>query len=176
MDSKDLMDMKAVFGQQGLSQYEQIKVNHMQRHASGTAIAGLVVGVAGVVAAAGVGLWATAKASEARKTAAAENAGTAALLNRLATQYDAYMAQERQERLNGDFTLNQTITDTVSGSQQGQLTAQQQAELAASQIATQQVMTGLMTGEYSRNPQRVALYQDAKPCACPQSCGCGCNG
>ena len=172
MDTKDLMDMKAVFGQQGLSQYEQIKVNHMQRHASGTAIAGLVVGVAGVVAAAGVGLWATAKASEARRTAAAENAGTAALLNRLATQYDAYMAQERQERLNGDFTLNQTITDTVSGSQQGSLSAAQQAELSQAQ----QLMFGLSTGEYSRNPQRVALYQDAKPCACPQSCGCGCNG
>ena len=170
MDSKDLMDMKAVFGQQGLSQYEQIKVNHMQRHASGTAIAGLVVGVAGVVAAAGVGLWATAKASEARKTAAAENAGTAALLSRLATQYDAYMAQERQERLNGDFTLNQTITDTVSGSQQGTLSQAQQAELSQAQ----QLMFGLSTGEYSRNPQRVALYQDAKPCPCPQSNGCGC--
>lgn len=33
----------------GLSQYEQIKVNHMTRHASGTAIAGLVVGVGAVV-------------------------------------------------------------------------------------------------------------------------------
>ena len=160
---------------QGLSQYEQIKVANMNRHTSGTAIAGLVVGVGAAVAAVGVGLWATAKASEARRTAAAENAGTAALLNRMATQYDAYMAAERQERLNGDFTLNQTITDTVSGSQQGQLTAQQQAELAASQVATQQVMTGLMTGEYSRNPQRVALYQDAKPCPCPQGNGCGCQ-
>ena len=171
MDTKDLAEMRAAFGSQGLSQYEQIKVNHMQRHPSGTAIAGLVVGVAGVVAAAGVGLWATAKASEARKTAAAENAGTAALLHRLATQYDAYMAQERQERREGDITLNQTITDTISGQQSSQLTATQQAELSQAQ----QLMFGLSTGEYSRNPQRVALYQDAKPCPCPQGNGCGCQ-
>ena len=172
MEYKDLMEAKSLFGSQGLSQYEQIKVNHMQRRASGTAIAGLVVGVGAVVAAAGVAAWATAKASEARKTAAAENAGTAALLNRLATQYDAYMAQERQERREGDITLNQTITDTISGQQSSQLTATQQAELSQAQ----QLMFGLNTGEYSRNPQRVALYQDARPCACPQSCGCGCNG
>ena len=169
MSENDMMMWKA---NQGLSQYEQIKVANMNRHTSGTAIAGLAVGIGAAVGVIGVGLWATAKASEARKTAAAENAGTAALLNRLATQYDAYMAAERQERLNGDFTLNQTITDTVSGSQQGSLSAAQQAELSQAQ----QLMFGLSTGEYSRNPQRVALYQDARPCACPQSCGCGCNG
>ena len=172
MEAKDLLEMKSLMGHDsGLSQYEQIKVAHMNKKASGTAIAGLVVGVGAAVAAVGVAAWATAKASEARRTAAAENAGTAALLNRMATQYDAYMAAERQERLNGDITLNQTITDTISGQQTSQLTAQQQAELSQAQ----QLMFGLSTGEYSRNPQRVALYQDARPCACPQSNGCGCN-
>ena len=176
MDAKEFLEAKALLGEnQGLSQYEQIKVGHMNKKASGTAIAGLVVGVGAAVAAIGVGAWATAKASEARRVAVAKNEGTEALLNRLAVQYDQYMATERQERINGDQTITQTITDTVSGSQQGQLTAMQQAELAASQAATQQVMTGLMTGRYSENPQRVALYQDARPCNCPAS-GCGCNG
>jgi hypothetical protein len=85
-------------------------------------------------------------------------------------------AAERQERINGDVTLNQTITDTVSGQQASTLTAQQQAELAASQ-ATQQVMTqtysDFVTGRASLNPTPVSLYSAPQPCACP---GCGCNG
>ena len=171
MEAKDFLETKALLGGEnhGLTQYEQIKVGRMNQRAGGTAIAGLVVGVGAAVASIGVAAWATAKASEARRVASAENAGTAALLGRLAQQLDA----EHTERVAGDVTLNQTITDTVSGSQQGSLTAQQQAELAASQT----VMTGLMTGRYRENPQRVAVYQDARPCACPASgCGCGCNG
>lgn len=170
MEAKDFLEAKALWGENhGLSQYEQIKVGHMNKKASGTAIAGLVVGVGAAVASVGVAAWATAKASEARRVAKAENEGTSALLARLAQQLDA----EHTERVAGDVNLTQTITDTVSGSQQGNLTAQQQA----TQMATQTVMTGLMTGRYSENPQRVALYQDARPCPCPQSgCGCGCNG
>lgn len=159
----------------GLSQYEQIKVNHMTRHASGTAIAGLVVGVGAVVAAVGVGAWATAKASEARRVALARNEGTEALLNRLAVQYDNYMAAERAERIASDQTITQTVNDTVSGSQQGTLTAQQAAELAASQ-ATQQVMqqtfSDAITGRSSLNPTPVNIYSAPQPCGCP---GCGCQ-
>jgi hypothetical protein len=97
--------------------------------------------------------------------AVAKNEGTEALLNRLAVQYDQYMATERQERINGDLNITNTINDTVSGSQQG----------SQSQQLSNEIAFGLMTGRYSENPQRVALYQDARPCNCPAS-GCGCNG
>lgn len=152
----------------GFSPYEQVKIMHMQsRRASGTAIAGLVLGVAGVVVGVGAGMYATAKATEARRVATAENDGTAAILNRLARQVEV----EHGERVQGDINLTATINDTVSGSQQGQLTASQIAQ----QEQAQQVMLGLMTGKYSENPQKVAIYQDAKPCPCP-GYGCGCQG
>ena len=184
LEMNDLMALKSM--ENGFSPYEQVKVNYLQNknRASGVGIAGLVTGVAGVVAAVGVGLWASAKANQAREAvrgarevAAAENAGTAALLNRMANQYDNYLTAERNERIAGDLNITTTISDTLSGQQASNLTAQQQAELAASQVATQQVMTGLMTGRYSENPQRVTLWQDARACNCPSSnCGCGCNG
>ena len=168
MEMKDFLEAKALLGDnQGLSQYEQIKVGRMNKKASGTAIAGLVVGVGAAVAAIGVGAWATAKASEARRVAIAKNEGTEALLNRLAVQYDQYMATERQERINGDLNITNTINDTVSGSQQGQLSQSQQL--------SNEIALGMMTGEYERRPRRVTLYRDATPCNCPAS-GCGCNG
>jgi len=180
----------------GMSPYEQVKVGYMQsKHASGVAIAGLTVASAAALASIGAWifgpLYGKAKAERAREAAQAakelanaQNAGTLALIQANDRNVNATLDRliraldgERSERLNGDQTITQTITDTVSGSQQGSLTAMQQAELAASQVAIQQVMTGLMTGRYSENPQRVALYQDAKPCPCPASgCGCGCNG
>ena len=155
-----------------LTPYEQVKIGYMQSKSrtSGLGIAGLAVGVGAAVAAVGVGFYACAKANEAKRTAAAENAGTAALLKQATDFALTQIREERQERRQDQITLNQTITDTVSGSQQGNLTATQQAELSQAQ----QLMFGLSTGEYSRNPQRVAIYQDAKPCPCP--CGCGCNG
>ena len=172
----------------GMSPYEQVKVGYMQsKHASGVAIAGLTVASAAALASIGAWifgpLYGKAKAERAREAAQAakelanaQNAGTLALIQANDRNVNATLDRliraldgERSERLNGDQTITQTITDTVSGSQQGSLTA--------SQVATQQVMTGLMTGRYSENPQRVALYQDAKPCPCPASgCGCGCNG
>ena len=184
LEMNDLMALKSL--ENGLSPYEQIKTQNMaaKSHTGGVAIAGLTVGVVGAVA--GITAWifgpmyGNAKANQAREAAIAakEQANLLAASNqRQLDQLTTLFAAERQERINGDVTLNQTITDTVSGSQQGQLTAQQQAELAASQVATQTVMTGLMTGEYSRNPQRVALYRDATPCGCPATgCGCGCQG
>ena len=74
MEAKDFLEAKALLGEkQGLSQYEQIKVGHMNKKASGTAIAGLCVGIGAAVAAIGVGAWATAKASEARRVSLAKN-------------------------------------------------------------------------------------------------------
>ena len=182
LEMNDLMMLRGL-DKEGLSPYEQYKVGHMQSksHTGGVAIAGLTVGVVGAVA--GITAWifgptyANAKSNQAKEAAIAAkelaNVQIAASQRQL-DQLTSLLASERSERLQGDYTISQTITDTVSGSQQGQLTAMQQAELAASQVATQQVMTGLMTGRYSENPQRVTLYRDAQACGCPAS-GC-CNG
>lgn len=184
MDTNDLMTIKALSEGNGMTPYEQFKVQHMQAksHTSGIGVAGLVLGTVGT--AIGVGAWifgplyGNAKANQAKEVAIAAKEIANVQIGATQRQLDqltTLLASERSERLQGDYTISQTITDTVSGSQQGQLTAQQQAELAASQVATQQVMTGLMTGRYSENPQRVALYRDATPCQCPAG-GCGCNG
>ena len=158
----------------GMSPFEQVKVANMQTrsHTSGVGVAGLVLGCVGT--AAGIGAWifaplyANAKANQAKEAANANQ--------RQLDQLTALLAAERNERISGDVTLNQTITDTVSGQQASTLTAQQQAELAASQ-ATQQVMTqtysDFVTGRASLNPTPVSLYSAPQPCACP---GCGCNG
>jgi len=177
MELKDLLEMKALEGS-GMSPYEQFKTQHIQAksHTSGIAVTGLVTGIVGTVA--GITAWifnplySNAKAGQAREAALAAkelaNAQIAASQRQL-DQLTALFAAERQERINGDITLNATINDTVSGQQASTLTATQQAELAASQT----VMTGLMTGKYSENPQRVTIWRDAQACNCP---GCGCNG
>lgn len=155
----------------GMTPYENYMLAHKEgKRANGVGITGLVIGSVGLLAAVTGWIYAGSQAKKAQDIATAQNNGTNALLNQTAS----LLAEERRERVNGDITLNATINDTVSGQQASNLTAQQQAELAASQVATQTVMTGLMTGRYSENPQRVALYQDARPCACPAS-GCGCN-
>ena len=139
------------------------------RHrASGTAVTGVVLGSVGL--ALGVGAWifapiyANARAKAAQDVAAAQNAGTAALLQQTA----ALLATERAERVQGDITLNATINDTVSGQQSGQLSASQ----VATNEATAQIVAGVMTGEYSKAPKKVELMTPAQPF----QCGCGCNG
>lgn len=167
MELNDLVTMKSLLGNNTMTPYEQFKVGHMQsRHASGTSIAGLCVGIGAAVLAVGAGAWAGSRAKAAKDLAEARADATQRQMDTMLRLYEA----ERSERISGDQTITQTVTDTVSGSQSGQLTAMQQAELAASQIATQNVMTGLMTGRYSENPQKVSLY------SAPQPCGCPCNG
>lgn len=186
LDSNDLALIKSMNG--GMTPYEQIKTQHMQAkgHTSGIAVTGLVTGIVGTVA--GITAWifnplySNAKAAHAREAAqsakeiaaaqyaaalqlmTSQNQETKATLDRILRSFEI----EHQERVQGDITLNATINDTVSGQQQGTQTQ------SVAQEVTQQVMTGLMTGRYSENPQRVALYQDAKPCACPAG-GCGCG-
>ena len=147
-----------------LSPYEAIKISEMSRRGkvSGTGIAGLATGAVALFAGVGAWIYANSQAKKAQEVATAQNNGTAALLNQTA----ALLANERAERVNGDLNITNTINDTVSGSQQGSLTQSQQL--------SNELTFGLMTGRYSENPQRVALYQDARPCACPAS-GCGCN-
>ena len=99
---------------------------------------------------------------------AANTSNTNATLDRLINT----LATERAERIAGDVTLTNTVNDSVSGSQQGTLTAQQAAELSAVNSVMQQTYTDFVTGRASLNPQPVALYQDARACNCPNSCGC----
>ena len=198
LEMNDLMMLRGMDSKDGLSPYEQVKLDHMtaKGHTSGVAVAGLTVGIVGAVA--GVtawvfgGMYANAKGNQAKEAAQSakdiaatqytaalnlmnsQNANTNATLDRVVRALE----RETDARVSGDVTLNQTITDTVSGQQASTLTAQQQAELAASQ-ATQQVMTqtysDFVTGRASLNPTPVSLYSAPQPCACPAS-GCGCNG
>ena len=179
LDANDLMMLK-MGGKEGLSPYEQVKLDYMsnRNHTSGIGVAGLVLGTVGT--AIGVGAWlfggmyGNAKANQAKEVAIGAKELANAQIGATQRQLDQLiqlLATERQERLQGDQTITQTITDTVSGSQQGSLTAMQQAELSNAQ----QLILGLQTGKYSENPQRVTLYQDARPCPCPAG-GCGYNG
>lgn len=172
LETNDIMALRSL---EGMTPYEQVKISNMQsrNRTSGVGIAGLVTGVAGVVAAIGVGLWSTAKASQAREAArtaqevaTAKNDGLRDLVQTLA----GTVAAERSERIEGDKNLSITINDTVSGSQQGQLSASQ----VATNEATAQVLAGLMTGQYSQNPVKVVRVSGQRECDC-DSCGCGCN-
>ncbi|SEA79430.1 hypothetical protein SAMN04487851_11450 [Prevotella sp. tc2-28] len=169
---------------EGLSPYEQYKVGFMQQknHTSGIGVAGLVLGTVGTAAA--VGAWifgpmyGNAKANQAKEVAnsAKELANVQiAASQRQLDQLTSLLASERSERLQGDYTISQTITDTVSGQQASNLTAQQAAELSAVNSVMQQTYSDFVTGRASLNPTPVSLYSAPQPCACPAS-GCGCNG
>lgn len=181
MEMNDLMTLKAL-EKDGLSPYEQVKLDHMaaRSHTSGIGVAGLVLGTVG--AAAAVGAWifgptyANAKSNQAKEVAIAAkeiaNVQIAASQRQI-DQLTNLLASERSERLQGDYTISQTITDTVSGQQASTLTAQQAADLSAVQSVMNQTYSDFVTGRASLNPTPVSLYSAPQPCNCP---GCGCNG
>lgn len=183
LEMNDLMMLRGMDQKEGLSPYEQVKLDHMaaKNHTGGVAVAGLVTGVAGVTIAATAwlfgGMYSNAKAKEAKETAIAakeiatlQNGATQRQIDQLTQLF----AAERQERITGDQTITQTITDTVSGSQQSSLTAQQAAELSAVNSVMTQTYSDFVTGRASLNPTPVSLYSAPQPCACPAS-GCGCG-
>ena len=181
LEMNDLMALKSL-GEGGLSPYEQIKLDHMQTksHTGGVAIAGLTV--ASVAAVAGITAWifgplyGNAKAQQAREVAIAAKEQANILAGGTQRQLDQLtnlFAAERQERIQGDVNLTNTVNDSVSGSQQGTLTAQQAAELSAVNSVMQQTYSDFVTGRASLNPTPVSIYSAPQPCACP---GCGCNG
>lgn len=183
LEMNDLMALKSMGGNE-MTPYEQFKVQNIQtrNHTGGVAISGLVLGTVGT--AIGVGAWlfggmyGNAKANQAKEVAqsAKELANVQiAASQRQIDQLTNLMAAERSERLQGDFTLNQTITDTVSGQQASNLTAQQAAELSAVNSVMQQTYSDFVTGRASLNPTPVSLYSSPSPCGCPAT-GCGCNG
>ena len=154
----------------GMTPYETFMVAEKQgKRANGVGITGLVLGSVGAAAAIGAWifapLYASSKANAAKEIAAAQNAGTAALLNNVA----GLLAAERQERVAGDLNITTTINDSVSGSQQGTLTAQQAAELSAVQSVQNNLFSQAVMGNLSENAQKVQLYSAPQPCACP--CG-----
>ena len=182
MEMDDILKLKMLGEKDSLSPYEQYKVGFMQsrNHTSGIGVAGLVLGTVGTAAA--IGAWifgptyANAKSSQAKEVAIAAkelaNVQIAASQRQL-DQLTNLLASERSERLQGDYTISQTITDTVSGQQASNLTAQQAAELSAVNSVMQQTYSDFVTGRASLNPTPVSLYSSPKPCDCP---GCGCNG
>lgn len=144
-----------------MTPYENYMMAHKEgRRANGVGITGLVLGSVGLLAAVTGWVYAGSQAKKAQEVATAQNNGTNALLNQTA----ALLATERAERVNGDLNITNTINDTVSGSQQGTLSQAQQL--------SNELTFGLMTGRYSENPQRVAIWRDAQACPCPGSCGC----
>lgn len=181
LEMNDLMALNSLDKNQ-MSPYEQYKIGFMQQknHTSGIGVAGLVLGTVGTAAA--VGAWifgpmyGNAKANQAKEVAisAKELANVQiAASQRQLDQLTSLLASERSERLQGDYTISQTITDTVSGQQASNLTAQQAAELSAVNSVMQQTYSDFVTGRASLNPTPVSLFSASKPCDCP---GCGCNG
>ena len=177
----DFMTLKAL-EKDGLSPYEQYKVGFLQQknHTSGIGVAGLVLGTVGTAAA--IGAWifgptyANAKSNQAKEAAyaAKEIANVQiAASQRQIDQLTALFAAERAERIAGDVTLTNTVSDTQTGSQASQLTAQQAAELSSIQSVQQNLFNQAVMGNLSENPQKVMLYSAPQPCGCP---GCGCNG
>lgn len=152
--------------------YESWKVSSCEsKRASGTAIAGLVLGTVG--AAVGIGAWifgpviANQRANGVRDLANAQfnaNNQQLALLTSL-------LSTERAERVAQGTTISQTITDSISGQQSSTLTAQQAAELSSIQSLQQTLLNDAVTGRSSLNPTPVTLYQAPIACACPNGCG-----
>jgi type II secretory pathway pseudopilin PulG len=187
LDANDLMMLRGMDSKEGLTPYEQYMVGYKQaKKPSGVAIAGLTVGVVGVVAGATAwifgGMQASAKAGQAKEAAQAakeqaalqyqaalnllnqQNANTNATLDRVIRGLE----RETDARTSGDLNITTTINDTLSGQQSGQLSASQ----VATNEATAQIVAGVMTGKYSETPQKVELLTPAQPF----QCGCGCNG
>ena len=108
----------------------------------------------------------------AKELAIAKNDGLRDLVQTLAST----VAAERNERIAGDITLSQNITDSISGQQSGsQTTSQSQTSAIDTTVQNimQQTLSDAITGKSSLNPTPVMIYSAPQPCACP---GCGCNG
>lgn len=154
--------------QMGFTPYEQVKISHMQsKRASGTAIAGLVVGVGAAVLAVGAGAWAGAKAKEAKNVSKAYTEGIDKRLDNIG----ALLESEVNRRIQGDINITQSVADTISGQQS---TSQNTSvENSAMATAYNQIITDALTGRSSLNAQPVCIYSAPQPCGCPGGCNCG---
>ena len=182
LEMQDLMALKSMGSEGGMTPYEQFKTQYMQaKKPSGVAIAGLTVGVVG--AAAGIGAWifggmqANAKGKEAKEAAQGAKELAMAYYTSVDKRLDnigALLESEVTRRINGDQTITQTITDTISGQQSTQQSQSQTS--AVDNVVTQsmyQAWNDAISGRSSLNPTPVSIYSAPQPCSCP---GCGCNG
>ena len=180
LEMQDLMALKSMGSGSSMTPYEQVKLDYMSaKKPSGVAIAGLTVGVVGAVA--GVTAWifggmqASAKGKEAKEAAQSAKELAMAYYTGVDKRIDnigALLESEVTRRINGDQTITQTITDTISGQQS---TAQNQstvAENSAYATAMNQIVSDRLTGRSSLDAQPVTIYSAPQPCGCP---GCGCN-
>ena len=190
----DLYALKSMGNKDGLSAYEQVKLDYMAaKRPSNVAVTSIVFGGAalvGVIAGTVLNsMYANAKSKEAKEAAlAAEKVGNAqynATLQLIA-QGNANtkdnidrlllgLQRETDARVAQGTTMTQTINDTISGQQSGSQTAQVSQTSAVDNVVTQsmyQAWNDAISGKSSPNPTPVMIYSAPQPCNCP-GCGCG---
>ena len=122
LEMNDLMMLRGMDSKEGLSPYEQVKLDHMtaRNHTSGIGVAGLVLGTVGT--AVGVGAWlfggmyGNAKANQAKEVALAakeiaalQNGATQRQLDQLTNLF----AAERQERIYQHFRSKYNVSEST---------------------------------------------------------------
>lgn len=195
MELQDLMALKSMGDKDGMTPYEQVKLDYMAaKRPSNVAITGIVFGgaaLAGVLATAVLNnMYASSKSKEAKEAAIASekvaNAQYQATLQLIAQgsqntkdnldRLIVGLQRETDARVAQGLTVTQTITDTISG-QQSAAQSSQVSQTSAIDTSVQQIMTqtfaDAVTGKSSLNPTPVTIYSAPSPCSCP---GCGCNG
>ena len=180
LELNDLMALRSMGGKDGMSPYEQVKLDYMAaKKPSGVAVAGLTV--ASVAAAAGITAWifggmqANAKGKEAKEAAQAAKELAMAYYTGVDKRIDnigALLESEVTRRINGDQTITQTITDTISGQQSAAQSQATTVENSAYATAMNQIISDRLTGRSSLDAQPVCIYSAPQPCGCP-GCGCG---
>lgn len=195
LDVNDLAMLKGLDTKEGLSPYEQVKLDYLSaKRPSNVAVTSIVFGGAALVGVAASmiygGMYANAKSKEAKEAAIASekvanaqyqsvlqliaqgNANTKDNIDRLLLG----LQRETDARAAGDTNISQTITDTISGQQSAAQSSQVSQTSAVDNVVTQsmyQAWNDAISGRSSLNPQPVMIYSAPQPCACP---GCGCNG
>lgn len=194
LEMQDLMALKNLGSKEGMTPYEQVKLDYMAaKRPSNLAITGAVLGggalVVGVTAWIFGGMQANAKGKEAKEAAyAAEKVANTEYNSALAlmTQQNQNtkdnidrlllgLQRETDARAAGDTNISQTITDTISGQQSAAQSAQVSQTSAVDNVVTQsmyQAWNDAISGRSSLNPQPVMIYSAPQPCNCP-GCGCG---
>lgn len=194
LDVNDLAMLKGLDTKEGLSPYEQVKLDYMSaKRPSNVAVTSIVFGGAALVGVAASmiygGMYANAKSKEAKEAAIASekvanaqyqsvlqliaqgNANTKDNIDRLLLG----LQRETDARAAGDTNISQTITDTISGQQSAAQSSQVSQTSAVDNVVTQsmyQAWNDVISGRSSLNPQPVMIYSAPQPCNCP-GCGCG---
>ena len=194
LDVNDLAMLKGLDTKEGLTPYEQVKLDYMSaKRPSNVAVTSIVFGGAALVGVAASmiygGMYANAKSKEAKEAAIASekvanaqyqsvlqliaqgNANTKDNIDRLLLG----LQRETDARVAQGLTVTQTINDTISGQQSAAQSAQVSQSSAVDNVVTQsmyQAWNDAISGKSSPNPQPVMIYSAPQPCACP-GCGCG---